>query len=135
MGGFPRYCVHPAPTGHMASARQLQGASMPFSMPSLGIHALFHRASKNLATQWCLSAPRNSEDHVLAFCCISSGSSRVCDFRWPLEKGEQSLLNRSVCKDRTLGICGGSRSLGWFNQGLQLERKGMPVCQEPWMLV
>ena len=44
MAGFPRYCVHPAPTGHMASARQLQAtawASMPFSirLPKIWQHS------------------------------------------------------------------------------------------------
>lgn len=54
----------------------------------------------------------------------------MCDFRWPLEKGEQARSSEQECRQRqTTGDLRKEQTLGRSMQRLVLEREVTPVCQ------
>lgn len=84
MGGFPRYCVHPAPTGHMASARQLQAtarASMPFS---IGLPKIWQHSGVSV-----LPGTRRTMCWLFVEEVVAAGGCVTSDGPWRKESGER----------------------------------------------
>lgn len=104
-----------------ASSRLQLGHPCPFpsSFQRCG-NTVVSRCSQELRTMCWLFV----EEVVATVGCVTSGGP------WR-EESRQGLLSRSVSKDRPLGICRRSRSLGWSMQRLKLERKVTPSAKSP----